>query len=401
VSELAAIENNMAEKFRQFSSEFGMIVIGYGGCDASIMNLFESQLKRDDAFRHGLYWCIKRGAPQSPNVLRLARHPAVRFIEIDGFDEFFAELHESLGLPLQQEVAAPYKSLAERLNGLVVRREGSDVYTRHPIIDRDIQLIGRNIELMSHANGESESGRSGDAVGATATPIPFELLSDIEIGRRNYDKAVTYLLQEFDRTNQSRPLLRALEVACEYALPRHIDQIVPIICASKSILEGQPTAVMNVSLYLMKAARYRDALEVLNAVEAANHRRGDVAGFSPSYFLINKLQAKRHLAIALDEDEIALAEQLLVQKDLLIRLGSEIVLEKFHEAEETMFRALQSGALATTELWWPIFRLLKPHLSNLLLAQMLDQFETLRPASSRRVQNTAGRKQESADSPNK
>ncbi len=119
VRELESLESNMREKFKQYASEFGLIVVGYAGNDRSVMDTLNTLLFTGEHFPHGIYWCVRQDTKfedLSEPLKALSRFPNFHLIKIDGFDEFFAEIHQSLECELQQEVSDPYNALVKKLN---------------------------------------------------------------------------------------------------------------------------------------------------------------------------------------------------------------------------------------------------------------------------------------------
>ena len=151
VRELESLEDNMRSKFKQFASEFGMIVVGYAGNDRSVMDTLNTLLHTDSSFPHGIYWCVLKGEVVSSEVENLSRFPRFHIVEIDGFDNFFAELHDSLDLKLQEEVSNPYASLASKLDSFV-EKLNDDTYSSSFVIDRDRQKLSDNIQHIFSAN---------------------------------------------------------------------------------------------------------------------------------------------------------------------------------------------------------------------------------------------------------
>lgn len=107
VNETQELAENMKKKFQEFAKDFGLIVVGYGGQDKSIMNILTDLLKGDEAFKNGIYWCIRKGESDISQELQdLLTKDRVFFVEIDGFDELMAELNLSLNagkLPIDDE----------------------------------------------------------------------------------------------------------------------------------------------------------------------------------------------------------------------------------------------------------------------------------------------------------
>lgn len=105
--ETESLESNMRLKFQEFAKDFGLIVIGYGGQDRSIMDILSFLLSHEEYFKNGLYWCIKKGDKNiSPELRQLLWKERVFFVEIDGFDELMALFNQKLNsgkLPIDDE----------------------------------------------------------------------------------------------------------------------------------------------------------------------------------------------------------------------------------------------------------------------------------------------------------
>lgn len=95
--ETESLEMNMKMKFQEFAKDFGLIVVGYAGNDRSIMDILTYLLQHEDYFKNGIYWCIRKGEKSiSAELKKLLWRDRVFFVEIDGFDEFFAEINNKL-----------------------------------------------------------------------------------------------------------------------------------------------------------------------------------------------------------------------------------------------------------------------------------------------------------------
>lgn len=95
--ETESLEINMKLKFQEFAKDYGLIVIGYAGNDRSIMDILTYLLQHEDYFKNGIYWCIRKGDKDISQELRkLLWKDRVYFVEIDGFDELFAEMNNVL-----------------------------------------------------------------------------------------------------------------------------------------------------------------------------------------------------------------------------------------------------------------------------------------------------------------
>ena len=140
LAELETLETNTKRKFIQFAQEYGLVVLGYSGRDRSVMDTLDVLLRDDDNYKQGVYWCVRRGAEISSRLEYLLRRDRVYLVEIDGFDEFTAELHEAAQLMLPKPVARPFEMARERAR-LFVDIDGP--LRSHPIIGSHVsELLG-------------------------------------------------------------------------------------------------------------------------------------------------------------------------------------------------------------------------------------------------------------------
>ncbi|MCK5294274.1 MAG: SIR2 family protein [Arcobacteraceae bacterium] len=94
--ETESLEDNIRNKFIEFAKDYGLIVVGYGGHDRSIMDVLNYLLKHEDYYKNGIYWCLRKDDVISEDLRKLLWKDRVYFVVIDGFDEFFAELHNKI-----------------------------------------------------------------------------------------------------------------------------------------------------------------------------------------------------------------------------------------------------------------------------------------------------------------
>lgn len=105
VRETESLEDNMRMKVQEFAKDFGLIVIGYSGNDRSVMDILSYLLTKDEYFKNGIFWCIRKGDRPCAELINLLSKERVYFLEIDGFDEFMAELNSKLNegrLPINE-----------------------------------------------------------------------------------------------------------------------------------------------------------------------------------------------------------------------------------------------------------------------------------------------------------
>ncbi len=94
--ETESLESNTSDKLKEFCKEYGLIVVGYAGNDRSIMDILDFLIKNDTYLRNGVYWCLRKEDYISPTLKNLFWKERVYPVLIDGFDEFFAEVHHEL-----------------------------------------------------------------------------------------------------------------------------------------------------------------------------------------------------------------------------------------------------------------------------------------------------------------
>jgi hypothetical protein len=83
---------------------FGMVVVGYSGRDASVMNALEEAFAKPNAYPAGLYWVTRNPEELLPSVKALLERAAQAGVETyivqsQNFDEFAADIIRDASLP--------------------------------------------------------------------------------------------------------------------------------------------------------------------------------------------------------------------------------------------------------------------------------------------------------------
>lgn len=95
--ETKKLQENTADKIKEFAKSFGLVVVGYDGNDDSVMDVLYDCTSDSTLFRTGVYWCRMKGDNRKNEKLeKLLKNERVFLIEIDGFDEAMYELHNFL-----------------------------------------------------------------------------------------------------------------------------------------------------------------------------------------------------------------------------------------------------------------------------------------------------------------
>jgi len=158
--ETESLEQNMRAKFSEFARDYGLIVVGYAGGDRSIMDCILALLKNEEYFKGGIYWCLRPDTEISEELRKLLWKERTYFVEIEGFDELFAELYAGFN---DGEVMPFSTSSVTRRPSQIVERLISDqsaLKTNSAILKKaGDQLIRRSkrsalMDLISHPEKE-------------------------------------------------------------------------------------------------------------------------------------------------------------------------------------------------------------------------------------------------------
>ncbi len=186
--ETKVLEKNMEDKLVQFAREYGLVVVGYGGNDESIMRVLRHLVKTNGYLPNGIYWCVRKDAEPSKKVKDLLRRDRVYWVEVEGFREFMAQLHRKAGLELPDIVKDPYKATTNRLNTFI-SRVGSEAEGRqeiqNPIILADMNQLQETIKAF-------EGAISGKEEAVLDKLVPYAFLGSNAFTRHEYGNSVTY-----------------------------------------------------------------------------------------------------------------------------------------------------------------------------------------------------------------
>ena len=110
------------------------------------MDTLDLLLRDEENYKQGVYWCIRRGTAVSSRLASLLRRDRVYLVEIDGFDEFMADLHREAHLALPRAIARPFEIASERAKLFVDVRAS---LSGHPVIRSDISEVLGSLEYQS------------------------------------------------------------------------------------------------------------------------------------------------------------------------------------------------------------------------------------------------------------
>lgn len=364
--ELETLEQNMLDKFKQYAPEFGLIVVGYSGNDRSIMDALGMLLKSDQNYPHGIYWCVKKNTSINRNVTQLTRYPKFRLIEIEGFDELFAEINENMDLSLQLEMSDPYKALANKLDDLMKNTiQISDEETLNPIIKKHINQLVDKIKSKSGVsiNGgtvQLELGKS-----TFALPIPYELFADISERNNDLPSAATFidiLLKTNPSSNVYELALRIfLKLPDENKFKKCIEDY--LLC--EDVIKQRPETSFNIAVLLINYKKYDYADRVLDHAKDIVDKYN--LKFMNSFYLLNKFQIKKHKKEEYSPEEKVILNDIAQSDNDYEKFGALILLDDYIQAEnviESLKKKIPMRELKNISNWPIIKSFLIPNLNN-------------------------------------
>jgi len=342
IRETESLEKNMRDKFMQFAQEYGLVVIGYGGNDRSIMDILETMLRSKGLFPNGLYWCVKDKDQVSRKLQRLMRRENAYWVQIEGFDEFMAELHESMGLRLPSLVRDPYKATTEMLDRFVSEK------VRHPVIQKDISMLEEMIKKFELI--VSDEARE---------LVPYRFLGEREFNRgKDYPKAVSYL----EKALASDPDdIYTMEMLA-YSYGEGLEDFDKALDLSEVMIRKFPSnhiGYYSKATYLLYMGKLEDAHAVLDKAmqytAEDSIERSDVLNAKSNVFLLEGewKEALSRAEKALEkqpQNYSALGNKCLALKKLGKRKEVETILEvALHEIEDSYYRACAFATLGEKE----------------------------------------------------
>lgn len=137
--ELKSQDPNMTRQVSQLLSEYGLVVVGYGGGDKSVMRLLSKISPRND-----LYWCVPENSSPSQPALDLLSKKNGLLVEIRGYDEFMNDLRIELGLKLSSMIG----SLERRQDELVARLKKDGDYSKD-ILPEIVEALQAQVDELT------------------------------------------------------------------------------------------------------------------------------------------------------------------------------------------------------------------------------------------------------------
>ncbi|HFD32121.1 MAG TPA: hypothetical protein ENJ28_05340 [Gammaproteobacteria bacterium] len=296
--ETESLEDNMRNKFIEFSKDFGLIVIGYGGGDRSIMDTLSYLLKHEDYYKNGIYWCIRNESEISEELRKLLWKDKVYYVLCDGFDELLAEINHSVygdSLPIDTTVISSKST--DLISNFVTNKCLQN--SKSEFIKNDIEKLNKqnkqnNIyDFLKQLNSDRESSLNDDDY--TDSEIIMLLSLEDSVSRKDYDGTEKLVRKYIGLCKKDDLKIRILNLLIDsYEMQNRLKEALKICDEVLDIDDRNPR------IYLKKfklLTGFNEKCDVLNlAIELDPY-------YYKSYYHKARLMIEGYLSDSLDDKE--------------------------------------------------------------------------------------------------
>lgn len=141
-AEIASQDPNMVKQVSRILNEYGLVVVGYGGGDKSIMDILSKFSEDND-----LYWCVMRGSQPSESVKRLLEDKGGFIVEIEGFDEMMNEVRRIAGIDVTKMLTLG--SFLDRQDQFIEKVKGFKDQYRIDILSEFVEALNEQLQLST------------------------------------------------------------------------------------------------------------------------------------------------------------------------------------------------------------------------------------------------------------
>ena len=163
--ETSTLKEELQEILEQVVREYGLVVVGYGGNDESIMDpLLDADIE------YGIYWCTRDRNKLSPKAKQLLKRSNTFLVPIKGFESLMAQFGNQINdikLPDQSDLVERAKRRADQLDGTLEIRE------QEATDDEEEEFVEKS-NLRSKASIANRSGEYQKAINFANQLLKFE-----------------------------------------------------------------------------------------------------------------------------------------------------------------------------------------------------------------------------------
>jgi hypothetical protein len=346
VRELESLESNMRDKFKQYASEYGMIVLGYSGRDRSIMDTLDALLRNDDSFPHGVYWCVRKGSEVAKEVDHLCRFPRFHLVELSSFNGFMCESHNAITGHVHPIISNPYGVAAEKLANLLESlRAPSGNVELQKCLARDVTLLGTKLQ-ENHA--------------VPGVRMPHQILAWNDLKNGNHEGAIGHIRLELQRVINRDNARLAIDILKAKWSDDLANDLVKSLEKNRFERPQHIGSINYIVVQLLHQKRFEFAERVMNATAP---EFALISGWAKEYFLLNRAQNYRHQGLEIPEPLLKEIRKLADSSiDPLARFGAFCCLAETSNAVDVIIEKHKNGLVEDTPLdeilGWPICWLL-------------------------------------------
>jgi tetratricopeptide (TPR) repeat protein len=257
VKELEQLDPNMQRKFGEVVQACGMIVLGYGGHDHSVMTVLQALLQDHEGhyFPNGIFWGVRPGNQAPQLVAELVEHhpEQVYLFECADFDAFMVRLHDKLDLALPETILNPYLALDQKFQRLVAKTT-----VREATIEKDRAALEERLNWIIAKEADEDRLRLFQA--------------QLNLYRRNYQAAIADAQPVADKRHDADALttwgnalmIQAEEEGADAALEAAVDKWKAAIALDPNALPAR----YNLVRYFYLKQRFKEAIVAAEALHA-------------------------------------------------------------------------------------------------------------------------------------
>jgi hypothetical protein len=194
--ETESLEENIKNKFIEFAKDYGLIIVGYGGNDRSILDVLFYLLKQEEYLKNGIYYCFRQDDEINEEVRKLLWKDRVYYVIIDGFDELMASFNRQLNkeeLPVETSIISnkTNKLIDDLLSNAYLKESPSQIikddlrFLKEQKDERFLQELLKSLERNDEESGKREAYQRGKIRTGSRTEV---LLNEQIIMIKLYEK---------------------------------------------------------------------------------------------------------------------------------------------------------------------------------------------------------------------